>query len=78
MGVCTRAHHLERTGETPAQELTGSEGGEDKDEGRVGGSKRHCSKHHKHPRRRGREPGSGTERGGYIVYSSGVYRETVS
>jgi len=34
MGVCTRAHHLERTGETPAQELTGGEGGEDTDEGR--------------------------------------------
>ena len=49
-------------------QLTGGEGGEEKDEGRVGVRSNNRPKHHKQPRRREGKPGSGTGRGGLYIH----------
>ena len=56
-------------------QLTGSEGGEEKDEGRVGVQHNNRPKHHKQPRRRGGKPGSGTGSG--AIFTEGLYCEAV-
>ena len=55
---------LERAGETlKRRHLGGGEGGEDKDEGRVGVRSDNRPKHHKQPRRPREEAWMGTRRG---------------
>ena len=58
-------------------QLTGGEGGEEKDEGRVGVQSDNRPTHHKQPRRRGGKPGLGTEGGAIFTELRLVYCEAV-